>query len=59
VGKISRDFTRALEDKATVEKLTTLGNELNIMTPPVFAKFVRQQIQEFAKVVKAAGIQPQ
>jgi len=59
VGKISKDFTRALEDKATLDKATTLGNEFNIMTPPVFSKFVRQQIQEFAKVVKAAGITPQ
>jgi tripartite-type tricarboxylate transporter receptor subunit TctC len=59
VGKISKDFTRALEDKATLDKATTLGNEFNIMTPPVFAKFVRQQIQDLAKVVKAAGITPQ
>jgi tripartite-type tricarboxylate transporter receptor subunit TctC len=59
VGKISKDFTRALEDKATLDKATTLGNEFNIMTPPQFAKFVRQQIQDLAKVVKAAGITPQ
>jgi tripartite-type tricarboxylate transporter receptor subunit TctC len=59
VNKIAQDFTRALQDKPTVDKLATLGNELNVMTPPVFAKFVRQQIQEFAKVVKAAGITPQ
>jgi tripartite-type tricarboxylate transporter receptor subunit TctC len=59
VGKIAKDFTRALQDKPTVDKLTTLGNELNIMTPPQFSKYVRQQIQEFAKIVKAAGIKPQ
>ena len=59
VGKIAKDFTRALEDKPTVERLTTLGNELNIMTPQQFSKFVRQQIPEFAKIVKAAGITPQ
>jgi tripartite-type tricarboxylate transporter receptor subunit TctC len=59
VAKISKDFTRALEDPATREKAVTLGNEFNIMTPAQFAKFVRQQIQEFAKVVKAAGITPQ
>ena len=59
VAKVARDFTRALQDKPTVDKLTTLGNELNVMTQPQFAKFVRQQIVEFAKVVKAAGIKPQ
>jgi tripartite-type tricarboxylate transporter receptor subunit TctC len=59
VGKIAKDFTQALQDKPTVDKLTTLGNELNIMTQAEFSKFVRQQIQEFAKIVKAAGITPQ
>lgn len=59
VNKISKDFTRALQDKTTRDKAVTLGNEINIMTPPEFAKFVRQQIKEFSKVVKAAGITPQ
>jgi tripartite-type tricarboxylate transporter receptor subunit TctC len=59
VGKISKDFTRALQDKAVIEKATALGNEFNVMTPPQFSKFVRQQIEEFSKVVKAAGITPQ
>ena len=59
VAKISKDLTRALEDKAVREKATSLGNEFTIMTQPQFSKFVRQQIQEFEKVVKAAGITPQ
>ncbi len=59
VNKISKDFTRALEDKTTRDKAAALGNEFNIMTPPVFAKFVREQIKVFAKVVQAAGIKPQ
>jgi tripartite-type tricarboxylate transporter receptor subunit TctC len=59
VARISKEFTRALQDKPTVDKLTTLGNELNVMTPPQFSKFVREQIQVFAKVVQAAGIKPQ
>ena len=59
VAKISKDFTRALEDKPTRDKAFTLGNEFNIMTPPQFSKFVREQIQVFAKVVQAAGIKPQ
>lgn len=59
VAKISKDFNRALEDKPTRDKAVALGNEINIMTQAQFAKFVRQQIQEFAKVVKAAGITPQ
>ena len=37
-AKISKDFTRALEDKATLDRATTLGNEFNIMTPSVFSQ---------------------
>ena len=59
VDKVVKDFTRALEDTATREKLQSLGNELNIMAPLAFHKFVQQEILDFAKIVKAAGITPQ
>lgn len=59
VSKLSRDFSTALQDKVTREKLAGLGNELNILQPAAFKKFVHQEIQDFAKIVKAAGIKPQ
>ena len=59
VARISRDFTRALRDKPTSDKLISLGNQLNIMTQAQFSRFVGEQIREFAKIVKAAGIKPQ
>lgn len=59
VSKLSKDFSTALQDKATREKLAGLGNELNVLQPAAFKKFVHQEIQDFAKIVKAAGIKPQ
>lgn len=59
VNKLSKDVSAALEDKATRDKLASLGNELNVLTPAEFRKFVHQEIQDFAKIVKAAGIKPQ
>ncbi len=59
VSKLSKEISAALQDKTTREKLAGLGNELNILSPAAFKKFVRQEIQDFAKIVKAAGIKPQ
>lgn len=59
VGKVAKDFTQALQDNAVSAKLGTLGNELNILEPAAFKKYVDQEIKDFAKIVKAAGIKPQ
>ncbi len=59
VSKLSKDFSTALQDKVIREKLAALGNELNVLQPAAFKKFVHQEIQDFAKIVKAAGIKPQ
>ena len=59
VGKLSKDISAVLQDKTTSEKLVSLGNEMNVLSPAAFKKFVHQEIQDFAKIVKAAGIKPQ
>ena len=59
VSKIWKDFNRALADPGVREKLATLGNEPMSMTPPEFRKFVRQEIAEYGRIFKAAGIKPQ
>jgi len=38
------------------ERLATLGTEPMIMSPAEFKKFVRDEIEESAKVIKAAGV---
>ncbi len=59
VGKISADTRKALADPAVRERLANLGNDTLDMSPEEFARFVRQEVDDYARVVKAAGIPPQ
>lgn len=59
VNKISVDVRRALADPGVREKLANLGNDPMDMPPDEFARFVRSEIDDYARVVKAAGIKPQ
>ncbi|HYG53945.1 MAG TPA: tripartite tricarboxylate transporter substrate binding protein [Burkholderiales bacterium] len=59
VNKINADLRKALADPGVREKLTNLGNDPMDMSPQDFAKFVRSEIDEYQRVVKAAGIKPQ
>src|SRR5262245_13795413 len=59
VAKISADTHRALADPAVRDKLSSLGNDIMDMSPETFARFVRDQIEEYAGVIRAAGIRPQ
>lgn len=59
IDKVWADFNRALNDPATREKLAALGNEAMPMKPAEFRKFVEQEIAEYARIFRAAGIRPQ
>ena len=59
VNRISADVRRALMDPGVREKLASLGNDPMDMPPDEFARFVRSEIEDYARVVKAAGIKPQ
>jgi tripartite-type tricarboxylate transporter receptor subunit TctC len=59
VLKISADVRKALADPGVKEKLHALGNDTLDMSPAEFAKFVREEINTYAAVIKAAGIKPQ
>jgi tripartite-type tricarboxylate transporter receptor subunit TctC len=59
VQKISADVRRALADSGVKEKLIALGNDGMDMPPAEFAKFVREEIDTYQRVIKAAGIKPQ
>ena len=41
------------------DKLATLGNDVIVMTPAEFTKFVRGEIADTSRIFKAAGIKPQ
>jgi tripartite-type tricarboxylate transporter receptor subunit TctC len=59
VRKINADVRRALADPAVKDKLTNLGNDPMDMSPEDFARFVRSEIADYQRVVRAAGIKPQ
>ncbi|MEK6246204.1 MAG: tripartite tricarboxylate transporter substrate binding protein [Pseudomonadota bacterium] len=59
VQKISVDVRRALADPGVKEKLLALGNDGMDMSPAEFAKFVREEIDTYQRVIRAAGIKPQ
>src|SRR5512134_959183 len=59
LAKIRKDFGTALADPGVREKLATLGNDVIVMTPAEFSKFVRREIADTQRIFKAAGIKPQ
>ena len=59
VGKINADARKALADPGVKEKLANLGNDAMDMSPQEFARFVRSEIEDYQRVVRAAGIKPQ
>jgi tripartite-type tricarboxylate transporter receptor subunit TctC len=59
VQKISADVRKALADPGVKEKLLALGNDTMDMAPEEFARFVREEIDAYQRVITAAGIMPQ
>jgi tripartite-type tricarboxylate transporter receptor subunit TctC len=59
VNKINADVRKALADPKVKERLTNGGNDTMDMSPREFTRLVRTEMDDYAKVLKAAGIQPQ
>ena len=59
VNKINADTRKALHDPGVKSKLQALGNDTMDMSPQDFAKLVRSEMEDYSKVLKAAGIKPQ
>jgi tripartite-type tricarboxylate transporter receptor subunit TctC len=59
VNKINADARKALADPGVKSKLQALGNDTMDMSPQEFAKLVRTEMNDYARVLKAAGIKPQ
>jgi tripartite-type tricarboxylate transporter receptor subunit TctC len=55
VNRVNRDVVAFLNAPDFKERLATLGAEPAPMTPDEFARYVRADIQKWAKVVKASG----
>jgi tripartite-type tricarboxylate transporter receptor subunit TctC len=59
VDKIARDVRTTAQSPDVKERFATLGAEPMPMTPQEFTRFVQTEIDESAKVIKAAGIKAQ
>jgi tripartite-type tricarboxylate transporter receptor subunit TctC len=59
VEKINHDVNRVLREPEVKERMTALGAEAMPMTAAEFDKFMRTEMDDAAKVVKAAGIKVQ
>jgi len=59
VDKINRDVNHVLREPDVRERLAALGAEPMPMTPAEFDRFMRAEMEDAAKIVKAAGIKVQ
>jgi len=59
VEKIRTDLARVFQSAEVRERLTTLANTPMDVSPKEFSRYIRQEIADIGRVVKAAGIQPQ
>ncbi|HYA46958.1 MAG TPA: tripartite tricarboxylate transporter substrate binding protein [Burkholderiales bacterium] len=59
VNKINADVRKALADPAVKERLVNGGNETMDMSPQEFSRLIRSEIDDYARVLKAAGVKPQ
>lgn len=59
VEQLSKDIGRVLATAEVREQLAKLGSDALNMSPAGFDKFVRKEIDDYTRIVKAAGIKPQ
>ena len=59
VSKIGNDVERAIASADTRERLVALANEPMDVKPKDFGRYVRKELEENGRIVKAAGIKPQ
>ena len=59
VAKINADVRKALADPTVKERLANGGSDVMSMTSEEFSRLVRREMDDYAKVLKAAGVKPQ
>ncbi|MCA3594320.1 MAG: tripartite tricarboxylate transporter substrate binding protein [Methylobacterium sp.] len=58
VDRLSRAIIKAMQTEAVSRKITDLGFALDIRPPAEFRAFLKQEMETWADVVKAIGLQP-
>jgi tripartite-type tricarboxylate transporter receptor subunit TctC len=59
VGRLNSELVRILKTDDVKQKFATLGVDAANSTPDEFSKLIRSEIDKYAKLLKAVGIQPQ
>jgi tripartite-type tricarboxylate transporter receptor subunit TctC len=59
VQRLSRELLAVLAQPDMHARLGSVGVELDPLPPEPFGRFVRAQIEEWGKLIRAAGIQPE
>src|SRR5262249_45154781 len=59
VEKLNREIDAVLTDPKLKARLADLGGVPVPMTPPEFGKFIADETEKWAKVIKFAGIKPE
>jgi tripartite-type tricarboxylate transporter receptor subunit TctC len=59
VDRINGDLMRVFEMPDVLDRFAKLGADAMRMTPAEFARFVRSEIEDSARIVQAAGIRVQ
>jgi len=58
LAKLGAETLKALEDPGVREKLSALGAVVDPQGPEAFGRFLKDEIDKWAQVIKAAAIQP-
>ena len=58
VDRLSRAIIKAMQTEAVSRKITDMGFALDIRPPAEFRAFLKQEMETWADVVKAIGLQP-
>ena len=59
IDKLSKDVARVLAETEVRERINALGAEVMPMSPAEFDRFLRAEMEEAARIVKAGGIKVQ
>ena len=57
VSRLNREIAESLKDPKVQERLAAAGSEPFASTPEEFSAHIRSEIQRWAPIIKAAGIQ--
>lgn len=58
VDRLSKEIVAALKSAPVADKINKLGFALNVRTPGEFKPYLKQEIDTWAEIIKAAGINP-